>query len=220
MHQAFTGSKRLDPLAQHLGHGLPGQCRGGGKLLRAEHRRVGHHDVKAEDRDQRSHENAGELGEELLARIGAEQVAALQVGQQVGRRSWRRPAVMFALIRVTLHVARAEQPEDELRDLAHGADRRGVGLAGHAAGHQGEQEGERDGDGALPLGHVEGRVGQPRQGDQRNELPGNEPGRRRFDGVHSRLVTRLLRRARTACADWRLLGACFAIAWRTRTGRK
>ena len=33
-----------------------------------------------------------ELGQELLARIGPQQIAALQVGQQIGRRgSGRRP---------------------------------------------------------------------------------------------------------------------------------
>ena len=36
-------------------------------------------------------EHAEELGEELLARVGAEQVAALEVGEQVARvRRWRR----------------------------------------------------------------------------------------------------------------------------------
>ena len=37
----------------------------------------------------RAHENAGELGQKLLSRIGAEQIAALQIDQQRGR--GRRP---------------------------------------------------------------------------------------------------------------------------------
>ena len=51
---------------------------------------VGHQHAKTNDRHQRSHEDARELGKELFARVGPEQIAALQVGQQVGRRS-RRP---------------------------------------------------------------------------------------------------------------------------------
>ena len=46
---------------------------------------LGTRTANASTRDDRADEDAGELGEKLLAGVGAEQVAALQVGEQVGR---------------------------------------------------------------------------------------------------------------------------------------
>ena len=55
------------------------------ELIGAKHLRVWHQDCKREHADDRADKNAGELGKKLLTGVRAEQVAALQVGEQVGR---------------------------------------------------------------------------------------------------------------------------------------
>jgi hypothetical protein len=58
---------------------------GAGKLVGAEHLRVGDQDCKCEDGDNGTDEDAGELGKKLLTGVGTKQVTALQIGEQVGR---------------------------------------------------------------------------------------------------------------------------------------
>jgi hypothetical protein len=45
----------------------------------------GHQDCKREHADDGADKDAGELGKKLLTGVRAKQVAALQVGEQVGR---------------------------------------------------------------------------------------------------------------------------------------
>ena len=61
------GAERFDALAQDFGNRLPGQGRGSGELLAAQHGRIGHEDPEAEDGHDRPRKNPGELGQELLA---------------------------------------------------------------------------------------------------------------------------------------------------------
>ena len=109
---------------------------------------------------------------------------------------------MLALIRLMFMLPRAEAAKDELRDLAHGTDGRGVGFAGDAACDQGQEEGQHDRNRALPIGHVQSDVRQHGQRDQRNELSGKEPRHRRFDFVHFADGVAPLA-AKTSCRDCR-----------------
>ena len=124
------------------------------ELVRAEDAGVGHDDAEGQHGDERADEDAGELGEELFARVGAQQVAALEVGQQVGRGNGGAGNHVGAHQRGG-GAARMKPADDHLRDLAHGADGRGVGLAGDAAGHQRQDERQHQRQPRQPVGHVE-----------------------------------------------------------------
>ena len=176
-------AQRRHTVAQQFGNRLPGKRRGGGKLLGAEHRRDRDQDAEAEHRDDRAGNDAGELRQELLAGVGAEQISALKIGEQIGRRGSRAGGDVGAH-QVDVHVARAKDAEDELRHLAHRTDRRGVGFAGHAACDQREEERQEDGHSALPDRHAERHLGHPGQPDQAEELPADEPRGRHLDGFH------------------------------------
>ena len=81
----LDGLKRGQTLAERDGNSGPGLGGGRGELVSAEHLRVGHQDCKREHGDDRTDEDAGELGKKLLTGVRTEQVTALQVGEQVGR---------------------------------------------------------------------------------------------------------------------------------------
>ena len=72
-------------MAKRFGDSGPGLGGGRRELVGAEHLRVGHQDCKREHADDRTDEDARELGQKLLTGVGTKQVAALQVGEQVGR---------------------------------------------------------------------------------------------------------------------------------------
>ena len=55
------------------------------ELVGAQHLRVWHQDCKREHTDDRADKDPSELGKKLLTGVRAKQVAALQVGEQVGR---------------------------------------------------------------------------------------------------------------------------------------
>ena len=76
--------KRGQALAERDGNSGPGQSGGRGEVVGAEHLRVGHQDRKREHGDDGTDKDAGELGEKLRTGVRAKQVAALQVGEQVG----------------------------------------------------------------------------------------------------------------------------------------
>ena len=128
---ARGGVQRADALRQQLGDAAPHQRGGRGPLLGAEHRRVRDQDEEHRHHHERARQHAEELGEELLARVGAEQVAALQVGEQVAGVAAGAGGDVRGH-QVGRDVARRDRAEGELRDLAERPDRRDVGLAGRA----------------------------------------------------------------------------------------
>ena len=73
---------------------------------------------------------------------------------------------------------------EELRDFAHRADGRGVGLAGRAAADQRDDEGKRHRDEAEPNGDVEREVLHGDEAKRDRDEADDEPGVRHFDGVH------------------------------------
>ena len=80
-------AERLRPLAQRHGHRLPGLRGGGGELVayRAP-RRSGTRTWKHSTVTTVPMKMPANWARNCLPRVGAQQVAALQVGQQVGRR--------------------------------------------------------------------------------------------------------------------------------------
>ena len=87
IHQIFSGSSSLRPLLKTSATAFQVCAAGAGNCVGAQHRGVGHQDAEAHDGHDGAHEDAGELGHELFPRICAQQIAALQIGQQVGGRS-------------------------------------------------------------------------------------------------------------------------------------
>src|SRR5438552_18558169 len=71
------------PLRERDGDGAPGLRRGRGKLVGAEHARVGDEQPEAQHAHERPHEDAGELGDELRAATGAQEIAALEAGEEI-----------------------------------------------------------------------------------------------------------------------------------------
>src|SRR6516164_6722695 len=69
--------KRGQTLPERDGNSRPGLSGGRRELVRAEYLRVGHQDCKCEHGNDRTDEDAGELGQKLLTGIRAKQVAAL-----------------------------------------------------------------------------------------------------------------------------------------------
>ena len=179
----FRRGERFKTFAQGLGDGGPGLRGGRGKLIRADDFGLVNDERKREDADNGADENAGELRDKLFAWMRAEQVAAFQIGQQIGGGT-RRPGSDIRAHQVHVHVAGIERAESELCHLAHRANGRGVGFAGNATRNESEGKGQHDGEGALPIRHSEGGMRQQGQCDERNELSGGEPGHRRFDGFH------------------------------------
>ena len=116
---------------------------GRGELLRAEHARVGHEQIEHRHDRRRADHGAEELGRELRARASAEEVAALEVGQEVRR------VEADATGDIRPHEVRDELPGEEpavheLRERAERLRRRGVGLAGDARRHEAQHDRERD----------------------------------------------------------------------------
>ena len=161
-------------LRERDGDGAPGLRRGRGKLVGAEHARVGDEQPEAQHAHEGSHEDAGELGDELLAGVGAQEIAALEVGEEIGAAP-RRGGRDVGGHQVHVHVARAQGAEDELGDLPHRAHRRGIRLARHAAGDQGQGEGQQHGHRRLPVRHAEGLVAEPGEPEESHHLAGDKP---------------------------------------------
>ena len=154
---------------------------GAGKLVRPERARVGHEEPERQHGDERAHEDPRELGDELLARIRAEEIAALQIGEQIGAAARRRRRHVGAH-QVHADVPRVQDTEDELRDLAHRAHRRGIGLAGDPARDERQREREQHRHRGLPVRHAEGAMAEPREPHEADELPRDEPRGGRLDG--------------------------------------
>ena len=70
-----------DPGREHARHGDP--CLRRGQWILLERGGIRNHQVPGGHDRERAEEDAHELRDELLARIGAEQVAALEVGEQI-----------------------------------------------------------------------------------------------------------------------------------------
>src|SRR5262249_61862906 len=81
----LDGLKGGQTLAKRDGNSGPGLGGGRRELVGAEHLRVGHQDCKGKHGDDRTDEDARELGKKLLTRMRTKQVTALQVGEQIGR---------------------------------------------------------------------------------------------------------------------------------------
>ncbi len=90
MDQIFTGCRFESPRAMASATPFQVCAAGAGNWSVPSTEASGTSTLKAEHRDQRADEDAGELRDELLARVGAEQVAALEVGEQVGGGAGRR----------------------------------------------------------------------------------------------------------------------------------
>ena len=81
----LDGLKRGETMTERDGNSRPSLRGGRWELVGPEHLRVRHQDCKREHGDDRTDEDAGELGKKLLTGVRTKQVAALQVGEQVGR---------------------------------------------------------------------------------------------------------------------------------------
>jgi hypothetical protein len=86
----LEGPKGAQALRERDGDGAPRLRRGRGELVGAKRAGVGHEEPEAQHADERPDEDARELGDELLPGMGAEEIAALEIGQQVGAAAPRR----------------------------------------------------------------------------------------------------------------------------------
>jgi len=74
-----------------------------------------------------------------------------------------------------------QRAKDELRDFAHRADRRRIGLARHATGDKRQPEGQSHRDNRFPDRHAEARVPEPGKRNQRHDLADGKPAHGRLD---------------------------------------
>jgi len=76
----------LQPLAERHSHRLPGLASRYWELFGTKDSRCGDQEPKGGNRHEGACKDAAELSQELLARIGAEQITALEIVEEVGGR--------------------------------------------------------------------------------------------------------------------------------------
>ena len=130
---------------EQLGDRGPGLCCRSGKLgglalNSVELRRIRYEEVEARDGRQGPRKNTHELGQKLPAWVRSEQVAALEIVEEIGGRpgGGSRNACRHEVGGGGLG---DEHSVGKLHELAHRAHRRDVGLTRGTTGDQGEQEG-------------------------------------------------------------------------------
>ena len=172
--------------AQRFRRGRP--CSGSRSIEGLKRVHVWDHGAEGQHGDEGSQEDSGKLGDELLAGIGPQQVAHLEVHEQVCRRTGGSGGDV-GRHQVGRHVSRRDSAEDELRDFPHGSGGRDVGLPGDPADDQRQEEGDDYCNAAHPVRNVKGDMGQVAEGRQGDELPCQEPAHGRFYFFHVRQLT-------------------------------
>jgi len=134
-------------------------------------------------------ENAGELRDELLARMRAEAGSRFSKSVSKSADETAAPAADVShFIRFTFMLPGSSAPNVSWVDLAQRTDGSGVGFAGDAAGRERERGNDRNHrDDALPIRHSENealRQPGPRAMKRKQFVPAANQEHRRFDGFH------------------------------------
>ena len=173
-----------ESLGEEVGDGAPDSSRGGGPLAGAEDFGGGDEDVAEDgDDDEDADDDAGGLGPELAAGVGAEEVAALEVREEVAGAHGRARGDGGGH-EVGDRGAGHEQAVGELGDLAQRAHGGDVRFPGDASGDDGEDDGQQDGEEAEEHRDVEEPPLQEDRARRCDRQSDREVSRRELDRLH------------------------------------
>ena len=182
----------MQPLREQPRDSFPDLRRRCRQLCRSEPVRIAlHHEDVGRHRNQRARHHAKKLRDRLLPRIATEQVAALQIREQVGcmRGSPRCDAGRHQVGR---DVRRRDHAIEQLRDLPHRPDWRDIGLARRPRRHDRQEKRHQHREDSHPPADAKKKMAEHHAGGARQAHANHKPRGRHLD-VRQFVVDPLMR---------------------------